>query len=310
MNQLSMYINGRAVPFYSANINYSLDQLAHTFRCSIPVVNIDEPLPVQFYLNNTLILQGQIDSVDSTTDTSRREVAVAGRSKSANMIDSRITMDALYDQSVETLLRKLSAPFGLKVKCLVNASNLKSISEFQINAESPVDNVAQVIREQGFILIERNGVLTIEHTAQAILSGIGLEVGNNIEQLGLSRQFDKLFHTIEVQGAWDEAYASVTSSNINSARTRVIISDQLQTEDACLSRANYERNLAIANSLTASSSIADIFPELAIDGMNRIIRVVDKQQNFSEMMVIKALGLSVTESSATTTIQLARPFKE
>lgn len=310
MNQLTMQINGTAVPFYTADLNYSLEQLAHTFSCSIPAMDIVDPLPVEFYLNDKLILTGKIDGVDSSTDSSSHSVNISGRSKSANMIDSRITMDALYDQPIDKLLRKLVAPFSLQVQCLVNASSLEPIAEFQINAESPVENIAQVIREQGFALVERNGVLTIEDTAHATIQGIGLEVGNNIEKLDISRKFDKQFHTIEVQGAWDDASASVISSDIDSSRTLVIISDQLQTEEACLSRANYERNLAIANSLTASSSIADIFQELAIDGINRVIRVIDKRQNFSEMLVIKALGLSVSESSASTSIQLARPFKE
>ncbi len=310
MNQLSLRINGRIVTFYSAEINYSLDQLAHTFSCSIPIMSIEQPLPVEFYLNNKLILTGQIDNVESSTEPSNKSMSIAGRSKSANMIDSRITMDALYNLTIDKLLNKLAAPFNLDTQCLVTASSLAEIFEFQINAESPVDNLAQVIREQGLVLVERNGVLTIENTAHAMVQGIGLEVGHNIENLTISRQFDKQFHTIEVQGAWDDSSATTTSSDIDSSRTLVIISDQLQTEEACLSRANYERDSAIAQSLTASSNIADIFPELAIDGINRVIQVIDKTQNFNEMLVIKALGLSVSESSATTTIQLSRPFKE
>lgn len=308
MSQLSLQINGEPVYFYQANINYSVEQLAHTFSCTIPTITIDEPLPVEFWLGEHLVLLGQIDKADSSTDDSAQTLSISGRSKSADMIDSRITMDALYEQDVEKLLRKLAKPFGLEVQSFVGAMPL--IPEFQITAESPVENVAQLIREQGFMLVERNGVLTIEHTAHAIIQGIGLEVGNNISSLDLSRDFSQQFHRFEVQGAWDDAHAVVTSPGITPARTMVIICDQLQSADACLSRARYEQNLAIAKSLAASSSIADVFPELAIEGLNRVIRVMDKQQNFNEMLVIKALSLSVSESSASTTIELSRPFKE
>lgn len=308
MSQLNLLINGAPVHFYQANLNYSVEQLAHTFSCTIPSMSISAPLPVEFWLGEHLVLLGQIDKADSSTDDSAHTLSISGRSKSANMIDSRITMDALYEQDVEKLLRKLAKPFGLEVQSLVGAMPL--IPEFQITAESPVENVAQLIREQGFMLVERNGILTIEHTAHAIIQGIGLEVGNNISSLDLSRDFSQQFHRFEVQGAWDDAHAVVTSPGINPARTMVIICDQLQSVEACLSRARYEHNLAIANSLTASSSIADVFPELAIEGLNRVIRVMDKQQNFNEMLVIKALSLSVSESSASTTIELSRPFKE
>ena len=308
MKKLSLLINGAQVPFYQANVNYSVEQLAHTFNCTIAPMNITQPLPVEFRLDNTPILTGQIDQVDSSTTSSSHEISITGRSRSANMIDSRITMDALYDQNVEKLLRSLAKPFGLSVKSLV--ASMPVIPEFQINAESPVENVAQIIREQGFMLIERNGVLTIENTAHATIQGIGLEVGNNIETLDITRTFNKQFYRTEVQGAWDDASAVITSPQINKMRTRVIICDQLQRADACLSRATYERDLAIAESLTASANIPDLFQVLAIDGLNRVIRVIDEKQNFNEMLVIKALGLSVSESASSTSVELFRPFKE
>ncbi|MGR5478995.1 phage tail protein [Vibrio crassostreae] len=308
MNQLTMQIDGLKHPFYEAHLNYSVEQLAHTFRCSIVPMKIVEPLPVEFFLNEQLIFVGQIDSADSDTGSSSQTVSVVGRSKSANMIDSRITMDALYDLNVEDLLRRLAKPFGLGVKSLVK--EMPMIPEFQINAESPVENVAQLIREQGFVLVERGGVLNIENTAHAIMNNIGLEVGKNIESMNIKRTFNQQFHTIDVQGAWDEASAQITNSNIQRARTMAIVSDQLQTADACLSRAKHEKNLAIAQSLTASSSIAGVFPELAIDGLNRVIRVKDEEQDFSEMLVIKSLELSVSENSTRTEIELFRPFKE
>ncbi|WP_418114378.1 phage tail protein [Vibrio scophthalmi] len=308
MQKLVMHINGHPVPFYQADLNYSVDQLAHTFDCTIPPMVIESPLPVAFYLGDKLILTGQIDKASSATATSSTSLKITGRSKSANMIDSRITMDALYDQNVEKLLRSLAKPFGLGVKSLVGA--MPVIDEFQINAESPVENVAQIIREQGFMLIERNGVLTIENTAHTTVKGIALEVGNNIDSLDIERTFNEQFHHIEVQGAWDDAHAVVTMPAISQSRTMVIICDQLQKAQACLSRAEYERDLSIAKSLTASSTIADLFHELAIDGLNRVIQVIDNKQSLNEMLVIKALGLSVSESSQSTKITLSRPFKE
>ncbi|ODS09756.1 phage tail protein [Vibrio scophthalmi] len=308
MNQLQLLISGSPVPFFSADINYSLDQLAHTFSCSIPPVKIDTPLPVEFRIQEQPIFFGQIDAVGSSTSTSAHQVTISGRSQSANMIDSRITMDALYDQDIVKLLQSLAGAFGLGVKSLVK--NMPLISEFQITAESPVENIAQLIREQNLMLIERNGVLTIENPAHACVDGIGLEVGYNIESLDITRSFEKQFHKVEVQGAWDEAHAVIKQPGINPSRTIVLICDQLQSAEACLSRAQYERNRAIAEGLSVSTSIANIFIELAIAGLNRSIRVIDEKQGFNEMMLIKSLGLSVTDSSTNTTVGLMRPFKE
>lgn len=308
MKKVTLLINGNLVPFYSASLNYSVEQLAHTFSANIPPMSITSPLPVEFRLDDKPILTGQIDDTDSSTESSAHKLTITGRSRSANMIDSRITMDALYNQNVAKLLANLSKPFGLSVQSQVGAMPL--IDEFQITAESPVENIAQIIREQGYMLIERNGVLTIEHTAHATIQGIGLQVGKNIESLNLKRTFNKQFYHTEVQGAWDESYAVITNPNVNKQRVMVIICDQLQNTGACFSRAKYERDLAIAESLIATSTIADVFLELAINGLNRVIRVMDEQQNFNEMLVIKALSLEVSESSASTAIELFRPFKE
>lgn len=308
MNSLTLHIDGKPHHFYEARIQYSYQQLAHTFNCSIAPMRINKPVPIEFFLNDQLIFSGQVDEAETNTNSSSHALLITGRSKSANMIDSRITMDALYNLNVEQLLARLAQPFGLSVKSLV--PNLPSIEEFQINAESPVENVAQLIREQGFMLIERNGTLTIENTAHASINDISLTTGTNIDSLNIKQAYNTLYHTIEVQGQWDQASARVITPDIESSRILVITSDQLQNSAACMSRANYERNLALSESLSVSTSIANVFTELAIDGLNRVIRVKDKAQDFSEMLVIKSLELSVSESSATTSLELARPFRE
>ena len=310
MKKLTLFIDNKPTLFFNADLKYSIEQLAHEFSCSIPAMVIDKPLPVEFKLGGERIFIGAIDKATSTTTGSEHSMSISGRSKSANMIDSRITMDAEYGQRLDDLLRTIAKDFGLGVNSLVDSDKLKPISEFQINGESPVDNFAQLIKEQGFVLVERNGVLTIESPAHGVVRGVALEVGKNIEELVIDRNFAEQFYHIEVQGQWDDANAVVTYAPANTQRKIVILSDQLQSAEACQSRAEYERDLAIAKGLSASTSIADLFIELTGRAINRSIRVTDKKQNFSEMLLIKALSLSVSESSAATKIELFRPFKE
>ncbi len=308
MNQLTMRIEGKPHIFYQAEIAYSIEQLAHTFRCTIAPLVVEKPLSVEFYISDKRIFLGQIDQVDTDTDSSQHRISIVGRSISANMIDSRITMDALYGMTIEQILRKLAEPYGLGVKSSV--ANMPSIFEFQVNAESPIENVAQIAREQGLMLLEHEGELVIEDTAPYTIENVGLEVGKNIENLTIKRTFNGQFHTIEVQGMWDDSQSVTTNTAIHQSRTLVITCDQLQTIEACQSRANYEHNLALAKSLTATASIPGIFPELTGKGLNRMIRVIDDRQSFREMLVIKAIGLSVSENSVSTNIELMRPFRE
>ena len=310
MNQLFLFINGQRVAFLSAEIGFALEQLAHTFTCSIVPMVITNPLPIEFKLDGKRIFIGTIDTVGTNTASSEFAMSLSGRSLSANMIDSKITMDAVYDQTLDALLGNIASEFGLTVTSLVDASTLGTIEEFQINAESPVDNFAQLAKEQGVILIERNGVLTLENPAHAALQGVRFEVGNNIESLSITRNFAKQFYHIEVQGQWDDAHAVVTYAPANTQRKTVIVSDQLQSAASCLSRAEYERDLAIAQGVTASTSIPALFYELTGSAINRTAPVVDVHQNFNEMMLIKSLTLSVSDSGASTSIELFRPFEE
>lgn len=310
MKTLTLLINKKPIAFFNADLTFSIEQLAHEFSCSIPPMTIEAPLPIEFYLDGKHIFTGNIDTASSSTASHEHSMSISGRSKSANMIDSRITMDAEYGQKLDILLRTIAKDFGLGVESLVDPALLKPIAEFQINGESPIDNFAQLVKEQGLVLIERNGVLTIENPAHAVINGVVLEVGNNVEALSIDRNFAQQFYHIEVQGQWDDAKAIVTYAPANTQRKIVFISDQLQDASACQSRAEYERDLAIAKGLTASTSIADLFIELTGSAINRMIRVIDNKQNFNEMLLVKGISLSVTESSATTKVDLFRPFKE
>lgn len=310
MSRLTLFINAQRIPFLSADVSFSIEQLAHTFTCSIAPMVIIKPLPVEFKLNDKRIFIGSIDTASSNTASSEFAMSLSGRSLSANMIDSKITMDAVYDQTLDALIASVASDFGLTVTSLVDTSALGVIEEFQINAESPVDNFSQLTKEQGVILIERNGVLTIEKPAHVTLQRVRLEVGKNIKSITIDRNFTKQFYHIEVQGQWNDAHAVVTYAPANTQRKMVIVSDQLQSAASCKARAEYERDLAIAQGLTVSTSIPGLFDELTGDAINRIIPVIDAHQKFNEQMLIKSLTLSVNDSSSETKIELFRPFEE
>lgn len=306
MSKISLLIAGKETVFYSASITYSLEQLAHTFDVQIEPMQIGSPLNVEFLLDGKSIFVGQIDTVGSSTTDSAYSINISGRSQSANMIDSRITMDASYNKDLTKLLRHLCLDFGLSVRSDVTT---QPVEEFQINAESPIDNIAQIVREQGFVLIERAGTLCIEKPAgtQAELT---LEAGKNIQSLSIERNFSSLFHTIEVEGAWDDTRGTATDTSINPQRKKVIIADQLHSTDACQSRADYEKGLGIANSFTASCTLPFITDELGLTQINNVIHLIDKKQNVNQKMLVRSISLSISDSEQSTALSLSMPFSE
>lgn len=307
MHKLTLFINGHRVPFQSASLSFSLGQLAHTFSATVPDVEINNPLPVQFKLNNTLIFTGQIDSASEDVSGSEDKVSISGRSKSANLIDSRIKIDALYNQRFDQLLEHIVSDFGLTVKNnLPSMMPLPLVPEFQINAESAVANLAQIAKQQNLILIEQNGVIVIERPGEFTEKNIQLKMGVNTQNLSIKKNWADQFYHYEIQGAWDDAEAIVLDENINHCRKKIIIADKLQDEASCRTRALYERNIAIAKGLHASATLPGLYPELTGLALNKLISV--EKKNFKENLLIKTVNISVSDTSESTQVELFRPF--
>jgi len=310
MSKLSLFIDGQYVPFQSAALSFSIEQLAHTFSATIPDIDISDPLPVEFKLNNAVIFSGQIDSSSDDVSSGEDKVSISGRSKSANLIDSRIKIDAIYGQRLDQLLARIVGDFGLSVKNnLPSFMPLPLVPEFQINAESPVANLVQIAKQQNLILIEQNGVIVIERPGEFTEKNIQLKMGINTQNLSIKRNWANQFYHYEIQSSQEvEAEAIVLHKGIATCRKKVIIADKLQDAASCRTRALYERNIAIAKGLHASATLPGLYSELTGFALNKLMSVQGKK--FKESLLVKTVSISVSETSESTSVELFRPFGE
>ncbi len=308
-SKLTLKISGQVIPFFKAQINFSLEQLAHTFEATIVYQTINAPLPVEWLLDGKPIFYGQIDGSTENSTGSGNALKIVGRSQTANFIDSRIKTDAVYNQNFDGLLSGLLKGYGLTVQNNVK-TKIQPITEFQLNAESPLNGISQLAKHRNLTLIERTGKVLIERPGQFQITGLALEEGLNLESISINRNWAQQFAHYEIQGGWDDAQAVVTDPNVNPNRKCVIIADKLQDQQACQDRAEYEKNLAIAKSLTVSGVVPGIHSELTGAAINKVIAVRSTKRSFSENLLIKTVSLMVSESTQTTKIDLFRPFKE
>jgi len=309
MTELKLLINNKMVPIITANLSFSIEQLAHSFTCTITPLEITGPLPVSFYLDDALIFVGQIDACSISTGSISRTQTLSGRSISAHLIDSRIKTDALYNQKFDTLLANMVKQFGLEVKNNVQTS-LPLIPEFQINAESPFQNLSQIAKQQGLMLYEYNGVIRIEKPGQFRAKNLRLEQGVNLKDTTIQYNWSKLFNRYEIQGAWDNSQATVINDSVSEYRKKVIISDKLQNQESCQARAKYENDLAIAQNLIVTGSVPGLQSVMNINALNKTVQFVSKQENINENLLIKSININVNGSEHSTGIELMRPFAE
>jgi len=302
MPNLTLHINKQQVPFTQVNITFSIEQLAHTFSATISNANINSPLPVQFKLNGAVIFSGQIDSAGDDVNGTSDQMSISGRSLSANLIDSRIKLDAIYNQRFDQLLERVVSDFGLSVRN--DAGELPEIPEFQINAESPLDNLAQVAKQQNLMLIEDNGYIVIQRPGQNYEQNTVLEVGTNLDSLNVTRNFKDQFYRYEIQGAWDDAFAAVNDESVNTSRVKVIIADKLQDEASCQTRAQYEKNIAIAKGLYATAVLSGLHIALTGTAINKTITVKNPKKEFNETLLIKSISISANDKSENTSVEM------
>jgi len=308
MPDLTLHINNTQVPFTQANLTFSIEQLAHSFTATIPNVDIDSPLPVIFKLDGTTIFNGQIDSVGDAVNSTSEQTSISGRSLSANLIDSRIKLDAIYNQQFDQLLERVVSPFGLSVRN--EAGALPEIPEFQINAESPLANLAQVAKQQNLMLIENDGYIVIQRPGQNDEQSTIIEVGKNTESLNVTRNFKDQFYQYEIQGAYDDAEAIVLDESVNASRIKVIIADKLQDAASCQTRAEYEKNIATAKELNATTTLPGLHMALTGAAINKTINVKNARKGFDETLLIKSISISANDKSETTSVELFRSFGE
>lgn len=308
MPSLNLYINGKYVKHESVSVTFSIEQLAHTFSVTMPHHPIAEPLPVEIKLDKRTIFRGQLDAKNNAIGTGQNQMTLSGRSLSAHLIDSRIKLDAIYNQNLLQIMKQIAPRFQLKASS--KADKLPLIPEFQLNAESPVPGLSQLAKQQRLLLLEQNGTIVIERPGQFQLTNLKLKEGLNLNSINITQAWQNLFYHYEVQGAWDDAEAVVKYAGANTCREKVIISDKLQDRASCKTRAEYERDVAIAKGLTVNGTIPDLYDDLANTAINKLIQAEIQTESIYETLLIKSLTLSDTKDSKSTQIELMRPFHD
>lgn len=308
MSKLDLYLGGQQLKFDSITATFSIEQLAHTFSVTCQSFPIKSSEPVEIKLSGKTIFAGQLDSRSRSLGPSSNKMTIAGRSLSANLIDSKIKTDAIYGQTLPEITKKIVKDFGLGVEN--KTQNSPIIPEFQLNAESPVPGLAQAAKQQKLLLLERDKKIVIESPGQFSVTNLKLEEGKNLTDITINQAWSNLFYHYEVQGAWDGAEAIVKYEGANTCRQKVIISDKLQDETSCKLRAEYERDLAIAKGLTVSGTIPGIHPELTYDAINKLIQIEIPSDRIKEQMLIKSISLTEASTSINTQIELMRPFHD
>ncbi|OGC76299.1 hypothetical protein A2619_05790 [candidate division WWE3 bacterium RIFOXYD1_FULL_39_9] len=267
MSEIILKVNGKEFSGWKElEINQSLDQLASSFAFSYT-----EKYPNQFdsfdftmgeeavvEINGTRLITGYVEEIDKNYDSSNHVLQIRGRDKLGDLVDCSYYQEGKsgewLNQTVETLVKNLVAPFGISV--VVDETVRSTANErhsFKIKeGDTVADSLSRLMRLYAFLPVSYgDGKLTMTRAASnrkavnAIESGKNVLAGNSYQSN--TERFSKYivkgsntgdpFHELETY-IGPSRYA--VDPIISRSRPIVIIHEDKSDKANCQNRADWE----------------------------------------------------------------------
>lgn len=265
MDKVSLFINGKIYDGWkTVELTRSLKAASGSFSLSITdrwsnqkepwIIAPDDKAEIQ--IGNDLILTGYVDTVSSDADKDSYSIAVAGRDKTADLIDCSIesTSGQFKNVTIKKLAETLCAPFSVPVVCDSPGAVFETFAIQQ--GETVFEALERAARKRGLLLTtDGKGSLVITSPA-ATRSTTRLEQGENIKAMGSVFEGKNRFSKYIVKGQdnaikGDPSFsfaikATATDSNVKRYRPLIIQSEQLTSLADAKTRANWEATVRAA----------------------------------------------------------------
>ena len=341
--------------FTDISVTKSIDTLSGVFSFSATEQDVIQ-LPFfvgescKVFIDGDQIMEGFIDLISSNYDSSTHEISIAGRDKTADVIDTTLGALVEFNESIsfkDLILRTMEVNGLSGIDVIDNVPGLTPFEKSDIEAgeigESLFDFFEALARKKQVLLTSDNiGNIIITRSSSESLPDSILNTGSesNIKSGNVSYDSSERFGTYIVRsqdnnagsslfGApvdTDKAYARLGESvdpDIRTSRTLNLIAEKSYNDDECQSRAEWEQNIRRIQSVTYSAKVQGhrtvIDNELWIP--NRLVKVNDKFSGINATMLINNVTYSFSNKSGSETdltfvdkdaykVQAEKPRKE
>lgn len=206
----------------------------------------------QVKLDNELLITGYIDSANAEHDKSSHGIRVAGRSKTADLIDCSLPGREFKNQTLVQIATTLCKPFGITVVDFARASGKFSL--VRLATGQPVYEFLEYLaRIRAVRLIpDVGGNLVITRAGAESLPTV-LALGDNIESASALVDYGQVFSDYTVVAQQDDVLTlnpatnahpkgAATDSRISRYRPVTVESDSPMDSADCKTRAEWMRN--------------------------------------------------------------------
>lgn len=258
----------------SLRVTRSIEQMAGTFELEVterwPGHPESSPIkpgrPCQLLLDGEPVITGYVDTVSPDYDASRHTIRVAGRDKTADLVDcSAIYKSGQWHKvKIDQLARDLLKPFGIPV--VVEADVGSAFSSWNIQeGESVFECLERAARMKALLLTSNNlGELVITRAGRTRLEH-GLVEGRNIKSARGEFSWKDRFSIYKVKGQarlggdGDNVHAAPSASSTDEVIDRhrpLVVLAESQSDNATLrDRVAWERNVRRGRSARGSITV-------------------------------------------------------
>lgn len=253
----------------SIRVQRSIERVTGTFSLSVTErwSGQDTPRPIhpgdacEVLIDGEAIITGYVDDVDVSYDGTNHTVTVAGRDKTADIVDcsAPVTGSSLVGQTLLTAAQRLCAPFGVKVRAEVDVGG-----RFTVLRTNPGDSVFAALdagaRVRAVIMVaDGQGNLVITRASSERLP-TALQLGANVLSCSGSFSHKDRFSEYRVLGqqeAQDQELFGETAFHLTGTakdalvlrhRPLVVTAIDLNGNATAQQRAEWERNVRYGRS--------------------------------------------------------------
>lgn len=323
MSDLSLKVAGNIhLGWTGVSVRHSLEQIANSFELTL-TARWDEsdktsPIPVgetcEILIDDKLLMTGFIDDITPSYDAKSHSIIVAGRSKTADLVDCSGLGKQYKELTFQEIAADVCSQFGISV--IDEAANTEKFRLVMIEAgESYFEFLARLaairaVRLQptakGELLITRAGTDRIETP---------LELGNNI--LSASGQFshrDRFSeYTVQGQQPGDDVVfgaeaahisATATDGRIKRHRPTLIMADNAVTIGDCQNQSRWHTSSRFGRGLMVVYTVNGWSHSGGLWAVNSMVPVKDQWLGIDEIWLIVSVQFTLDENGEKTELQV------
>lgn len=322
-DKVELFINNKIVEGWeSIDASKSIEAIAGRFTLSVSntVPDFIAPgLECQLKLNEQLVVDGYIDSIEANLDSQNNSsFSLKGRDKAGDLVDCSAIKESggWQNPTLQRIIEDVCQPFEIQSRFENEDDKKFNLGEFRLRQETAFEVIERACRLRGVFPLPDKGRVLIGEIGK-IKTSSALVLGQNILSADLVKSHNERFRNYFVKGqsATDDEFngedASSVSANskdkqINRYRPLIVIAEDNVDPQTAKDRAEWEAAVRFGRSLDLNVKVQgwSEYENGPLWDINKIVSVNIDKFGVNDNYLIRSVSYSLSDKGSTTSLSL------